>query len=121
MSTRTIHAFSRPLGAANPELAGTPRPAATVLDLALHQERTATIDNGTRSCMSIENMPDGVFVTDDEHDAYLVLSDRLLRWSPAGYERPISNAPLSGTSIDAGLNCSNTGCWLSGRHPCFRV
>jgi len=75
---------------ANPELAGTPRPAATVLDLALHEERTATTDNATRSCISIEKMPDGVFVTDDEHDAYLVLSDRLLRWSPAGYERPIA-------------------------------
>ena len=75
---------------ANPELAGTPRPAATVLDLALHQERMAPIDNGTRSCKSIEKMPDGVFVTDDEHEAYLVLSGRLLRWSPAGYERPIA-------------------------------
>ena len=75
---------------ANPELAGTPRPAATVLDLALHQERMATIDNGTRSCTSIESMPDGVFVTDDEQDAYLVLSEQLLRWSPAGYERPIA-------------------------------
>ncbi len=75
---------------ANPELAGTPRPAATVLDVALHQERMATIDNGNRSCTSIESMPDGVFVTDDEHDAYLVLSGRLLRWRPAGYERPIA-------------------------------
>jgi hypothetical protein len=73
---------------ANPELAGTPRPAATVLDAALHQERTATIDSGTGSCVSIEKMPDGVFVTGDEHDAYLVLADRLLRWTPAGYERP---------------------------------
>lgn len=73
---------------ANPELAGTSHPSATVLDSALHQERTATIDDGERSCMSIETMPDGVFVTDDEHDAYLVLKGRLARWSPAGYERP---------------------------------
>jgi hypothetical protein len=77
---------------ANPQLAGRPRPAATVLDLALHEERTATIDPGRRSCVSIENMPDGVFVTDDEHDAYLVLAGHVLRWSPAGYERP--TAPL---------------------------
>jgi len=75
---------------ANPEMAGMPNPTATVLDLALHEERTATNDNGIRSCMSIENLPDGVFVTDDEHDAYLVLSDQLLRWSPAGYERAIA-------------------------------
>jgi hypothetical protein len=72
---------------ANPELAGTPRPAATVLDLAIHQERTATIDRGNRACTSIENMPDGVFVTDDEHHAYLVVAGQHLRWSPAGYER----------------------------------
>ena len=32
----------------------------------------------------------GNFVTDDEQDAYLVLSEQLLRWSPAGYERPIA-------------------------------
>lgn len=74
--------------AANPELAGRSRPAATVLDLALHEERTATIEPGDRSCASIENMPDGVFVTDDENDAYLVLAGQVLRWSPAGYERP---------------------------------
>lgn len=73
---------------ANLEAAGAPRPAATVLDLALHQERTATIRDGDRSCMSIDEMPDGVFVTDDERTAYLVVAGQLLRWSPAGYERP---------------------------------
>ena len=85
---------------ANVELAGSLRPAATVLDLALHQERTAVISHadgsvrrceGARvqgSCMSIDGMPDGVFVTDDERTAYLVVAGRLLRWSPAGYERP---------------------------------
>ena len=73
---------------ANPDLARTPRPAATVLDLALHQERTATIDDGNRSCTSIESLPDGVFVADDEDNAYLVLAGQLLRWSPAGYEPP---------------------------------
>ena len=77
---------------ANPELADTPRSAATVLDLALHKERTATLDNGTRSCMSIENMPDGVFVTDDGRTAYLILAGGLRRWSPGGYEVP--KAPL---------------------------
>ena len=78
---------------ANPDLAGTAtrvraRPAATVLDLALHKERTATINHGNGSRLSIENMPDGVFVADAEHNAYLVWSGQLLRWSPAGYERP---------------------------------
>jgi hypothetical protein len=72
---------------ANPELAGSSRPAATAMDLALHKERTATIDHGTRSLLSIENLPDGVFVTDDDHTAYLVVGGQLQRWTPAGYER----------------------------------
>lgn len=72
---------------ANPELASASRPAATVMDLAIHQERTAPIDRGNRSCHSIEQMPDGVFVTDDDRTAYLILAGELLRWSPAGYER----------------------------------
>jgi hypothetical protein len=74
--------------AANPELAGRSRHAATVMDAAIHQERTAPIEHGNRSCISIEHMPDGVFVTDDEHNAYLVLAGQLLCWSPSGYERP---------------------------------
>ena len=74
--------------AANPDLAGTSRPAATVMDAALHQERTAPVEDDNRSCTSIDHMPDGAFVTDDEHNAYLVLAGQLLRWSPAGYERP---------------------------------
>ena len=73
--------------AANPELAGASRPAATIMDAAIHQERTAPIERGNRSRNPIDRMPDGVFVTDDEHNAYLVLAGQLLRWSPAGYER----------------------------------
>jgi hypothetical protein len=77
---------------ANPDRAGTLHPAASVLDAALHAERTATIDRTNTSCMSIASMPDGVFVTDDEDHAYLVVAGHLLRWSAAGYERP--TAPL---------------------------
>jgi hypothetical protein len=75
---------------ANPELAGTSRPAATVMDAAIHKERTAPLDHVDRSCHSIEHMPDGVFVTDDDRTAYLILAGELLRWTPAGYERPTS-------------------------------
>jgi PAS domain-containing protein len=74
--------------AANPELAGTSRPAATVMDAAIHQERTAPIGHGNRSRISIEHLPDGVFVTDDDRTPYLILAGQFLRWSPAGYERP---------------------------------
>ena len=71
---------------ANPKLAGTPRPAATTLDAILHQERIAANSNAQRFCNSIEDLPDGAFVTDDEQIACLVLRNQLLRWSPAGYE-----------------------------------
>jgi len=73
---------------ANPESAGTSRPAATVMDLAIHPERTATINHASWSYLSIENMPDGVFVTDDDRTAYLILAGQHLRWGPSGYERP---------------------------------
>jgi hypothetical protein len=78
--------------AANPELAASSRPAATVMDAAIHRERTAPIDHDNRSCTSIENMPDGVFVTDDGRTAYLIVAGGLRRWSPHGYEVP--TAPL---------------------------
>ena len=76
----------------NPDRAGGRRPAAPVMDLAIHEERTAPIDDTNRSCMAIERMPDGVFVSDDEHQAYLVVAGQYVRWSAAGYERP--TAPL---------------------------
>ncbi len=83
---------------ANPEIARTSRPAATAIDAALHSERMATRDQQYSYCNSIEELPDGVFVTADEQNAYLVLGHQLLRWTPAGYEvsaMPIINYPLS--------------------------
>src|SRR5262245_22127315 len=77
---------------ANPDLARTSRPAATVMDSAIHLERTAPIDDVSRSRMSIEKLPDGVFVTDDGRTAYLILAGGLRRWSADGYELP--TAPL---------------------------
>jgi hypothetical protein len=73
---------------ANPEISGGLLPSATALDAALHLERTAPGVRAPRFCDSIEDLPDGVFVTDDEQSAYLVLKSRLLRWDPAGYETP---------------------------------
>lgn len=68
---------------ANPELSNATRPSADALDEVLHQERLG-MDH--ELCDSIGNLPDGVFITDDERTAYLVLKNKLLRWSPAGYE-----------------------------------
>ena len=73
---------------ANPEMVDTPRPAATILDNILHQERITTSSQALRLCNSIENLPDGAFVTDDEQNAYLVWKNQFLRWSAVGYEHP---------------------------------
>jgi len=70
---------------ANPELVDTARPAATKLDAILHQDRTDMSSEARRYNDSIEDLPDGVFVTDDGVNAYLVLEDQPLLWSPAGY------------------------------------
>ena len=60
------------------------RPAATVLDAVLHQERMGS----NAEALTIEKLPDGVFISDDEQNAYLVLNNKLLHWCPAGYEHP---------------------------------
>lgn len=73
---------------ANPEMAGMNKPAATTLDAVLHHERIATSRQTDRFCNSIEDLPEGAFVVDDEGIAYLVTRNHLLRWSPAGYEHP---------------------------------
>ena len=72
----------------NPEAIKEARPAATAMDAILHQERTVTTIQSRRFCNSVGDLPDGTFVTDDEHHAYLVLRRLLLQWSPAGYECP---------------------------------
>jgi hypothetical protein len=77
---------------ANPELTNVVRPAATAIDAALHSERIATSAQPRRFYNSIEDLPDGTFATDDEHNAYLVLRHQLLRWSPVGYEAPTTQA-----------------------------
>lgn len=71
---------------ANPELAKTARPAAAAIDAALHAERLATGAPQRIFCNSIDDLPDGVFISADEQTAYLVLNHQLLRWNPAGYE-----------------------------------
>jgi hypothetical protein len=67
---------------------GSSRPAATAMDEILHSQRMSVSSEAPRLCNSIEDLPDGVFVTDDEQTAYLVLGTKLLRWRPAGYEHP---------------------------------
>jgi hypothetical protein len=61
--------------------AGSDRPLAPVIDTVLHKERFGpgyTAD-------SINELPDGVFVSDNGIDAHLVLKKRLFLWTPGGY------------------------------------
>ena len=70
--------------AANPDKADSDRPLAPMIDSVLHQERL-----GPKSlCTSIDELPDGTFVSSDGLDAYLVRKRELYLWTPAGYERP---------------------------------
>ncbi len=71
---------------ANPELTPNARPAATVIDAVLHQERTLSNPHARFLCDSIFNLPNGTFITNDERTAFLVWNQQVLRWSPAGYE-----------------------------------
>jgi hypothetical protein len=70
---------------ANPHLTSMTRPTATVLDAVLHQERLAQSAQAQRFCHTVALLPDGTFVTDEAHSAYLVWGGRLWRWSPTGY------------------------------------
>ena len=71
---------------ANPEITSIHRPPATLVDATLHAERTAINAQDYRYGDSLESMPDGTFITDDEQNAFMVLKNQLLLWSPTGYE-----------------------------------
>jgi hypothetical protein len=73
---------------ANREMIRVDRPSATAIDTVLHRERTAARIEALKLCDSVDNLPDGALVTNDEQTAYLILRNQLLRWSPAGYEYP---------------------------------
>jgi hypothetical protein len=75
---------------ANPALANAARPAATVIDAALHAERLSP----RSACDTLDDLPDGAFVTNDEQTAYLALNHQLWRWTPFGYE-DTAHQPIS--------------------------
>src|SRR5262245_13422522 len=68
-------------------------PYAPEMDRVLHAER---LDGRTkrRHRLPIDNLPDGAFITLNGRDAWALRGERLLRWTPAGYddtrERPRS-------------------------------
>ena len=77
--------------AANPRLAGGPRPAAPALDAVLHAERLTPAGRKRTYAASAAHLPDGTFVLlpGDPH-AYLVLGSALLRWTAFGYDRALA-------------------------------
>jgi hypothetical protein len=59
------------------------------IDAVLHDERLAPGNRERRLHeMSVAELPDGAFVLHEEKP-YLVLGERLLRWTPAGYRDPV--------------------------------
>ena len=62
-------------------LALTGATGADEIDLRLHEER---LDGHARRLHAADDLPDGAFVLHEE-EPHLVLGDRLLRWTPAGY------------------------------------
>ncbi len=87
--------FRRCWALANPDLSADSRPSASVLDAHLHQQRSPPGGRAYQAQNSINNLPDGTFVTQDHQTAYLVLRGRALRWTPSGY-RPTRDRELSG-------------------------
>ena len=76
---------------------GTRRATAGEMDAALHDERL----DGKKKRLhrsTLDQLPDGVFVTLSGQDAFAVKGKRLLRWSPSGYAESIAR-PL-GISAD---------------------
>jgi hypothetical protein len=73
---------------ANPQITSLRRPPATLVDETLHLERTARNDQTRGKCDSLDALPDGTFIADDNRHAYLVFKNRLWLWTPAGYESP---------------------------------
>jgi hypothetical protein len=88
--------------AANPALAGGPKPTVDAIDGALHHERISDHprrrDQVKRThAASLADLPNGVFVVLEEQAApLLVWGDRLYPWSFAGYDAPFarSDAPV---------------------------
>jgi len=66
---------------ANPDYAKSERPLAPVIDAVLHKERLGSHQLSS----SIDELPDGTFVTNDGVDAYLVHRGMMFRWTPGGY------------------------------------
>jgi hypothetical protein len=106
--------FCNAWGQAHPDGDNSARPTAQEIDDRLHAERIAP-DRSRRSFeAALDGLPDGVFVAVPAwgEEAFLVLGDYLLAWSPGGYRerwrRPkgeevrVLTPPSTGKAIRAG-------------------
>ena len=67
-------------------------PYAPEMDRVLHAERL----DGRAKCrhrLSIDDLPDGAFITLSGNDAWALRGKRLLRWTPAGYDNSRERPP----------------------------
>ena len=77
--------------AGQPRRGGAPPPRVDDVDRVLHAER---LGDGPAAVESTRRLPAGVMVAKGS-DAFLVMTDGLRRWTPAGYERARSiDGPL---------------------------
>ncbi len=82
----------------HPRNGGSRRPSVTVIDNRLHAERVAADRTKCSFPRKLDELPDGVFVVLEAwgEQAYLLWRDRLLAWSPGGYQerrpRPMGGA-----------------------------
>ena len=79
--------FREHWAAANPDLAGTARPAADDMDRVLHAERLGPARTKRTYRERLSRLPAGAMVA-DAHHAFLVHERGLLRWTAGGYGAP---------------------------------
>ncbi len=88
-----FNTFRQLWAAANPGLAGGPKPLVDIIDAALHRERMTATKQKVTYREQLSRLPKGTFITlPDDKQPYLVLDDKLLSWQPGGYgpARPLS-------------------------------
>jgi len=79
--------------AANPTLAGHGLPPAPVIDAVLHRERITADRQKATYMEAVGRLPNGVFITMEDEQPFLVLGGNLLPWQPDGYGATVPVAP----------------------------
>jgi hypothetical protein len=84
---KRFNAFRKAWGQAHPDGGRSARPTAQEIDDRLHAERVAPDRSKRNFEAALDGLPDGVFVAMPAwgEEAYLVLGDSLLAWTPGGY------------------------------------